>query len=354
MDAAAPLAGLRPRLHFAPRAGWVGDLFGVLRVAGRYHLFFAHDPAGRRTPGGDPVWGAAVSDDLVIWSERAAGPPPGPAGRGCGSVVAGPDGPVLFHRHGDEAGGVCRATAAPGLTGWRPDPAGPVIAKPPVGVLRMFDPYVWAADDGWRMLVGASLPGGVAAALQFRSTDLRSWAYDGILASRDDAQWRRPQLFRLGGSWVLLVASSYAVGDYDGARFTARAWGEFGRGRIGATSTFLDASGRRCLLARLGEETGVLSVPWVLSVHGDCLFATPHPHLDRYLTNGVAGLTAAGGEVLDHGEAILRMPAGGETTVLADADIVEVTVEGVSGVGAARRSVPGAPGVRIVRFAGSR
>jgi len=44
--------------------------------------------------------------------------------------------------------------------------------------------------------------------------------------------------------------------------------------------------------------------------------------------NGITGLTAEAGEVRDHGDLILRMPAGGETTVLADADIVEVTVEG--------------------------
>ncbi len=45
------------------------------------------------------------------------------------------------------------------------------------------------------------------------------------------------------------------------------------------------------------------------------------------------------------------MPAGGETLVLSDADIVEVAVEGVSGFGAARRPGPGTAGIRVARFA---
>ena len=56
--------------------------------------------------------------------------------------------------------------------------------------------------------------------------------------------------------------------------------------------------------------------------------------------------------MLDPGELIRRMPPGGETTILADADIVEVSVEGVSGFGAARRAGPPAAGARIARFAG--
>ncbi len=102
-------------------------------------------------------------------------------------------------------------------------------------------------------------------------------------------------------------------------------------------------------MARVGESS--CSVPWILSLRDERLVATPHPHLDRYLVNGVTGLTASGGEVRDHGDVILRMPTGGETMVLADADLVEVTVEGVSGLGAARRAFPGDPGAHIARLA---
>ncbi|MEU4561940.1 hypothetical protein AB0F72_26450 [Actinoplanes sp. NPDC023936] len=170
-----------------------------------------------------------------------------------------------------------------------------------------------------------------------------------VLTPREGA--RGPQLFPLDGVWVLLADASYAVGDYDGRTFTPQTRGVFGRGRLGRVVTFADAAGRRCALAQLPGPAGAFSLPWVLSVRARTLLATPHPHLDPYLTSGATGLTATGGEVRDNGELILRMPAGGETLVVTDADIVEVTVEGVSGVGAARRSIAGFSGVRVARFA---
>lgn len=345
----------RPRLHFTPRAGQVGDLFGVLAADGRYQLFYEY------LSGQEPAWGYAVSDDLILWTEQAVGAPPtGPGSARCGAVVAGPEGPVLFHTR--EGGEVARAVAAPGFTGWRQDPAGPLIATPPSGVSEMRDPYVWWAGSGWRMLLGATIRGGAAAVLQYHSADLLHWAYDGVIVSREQGGWSCPRLFPLDDAWVLLVSSgdevAYAVGGYDGLHFTPRAWGAFGRGRLGPTVTFVDAAGRRCVLARLGDAeaspgsvwAGSLSLPWVLSVRDDRLIATPHPNLDPYLISGATGLTAAGGEVRDHGELILTMPVGGETVLFADADIVEVAVEGVSGLGVARRTGPTAPGVRFARF----
>ncbi|BCJ46826.1 glycosyl hydrolase family 32 [Actinoplanes ianthinogenes] len=346
--------GLRPRMHYTPRDGRVGEVLGVLRVDGRYHLFYEHRTADDEAMG----WGSAVSDDLVIWRERPVAAVPAERGLPrCGSVV---DGPVLFHSRVGE--GVWRATAAPDPGGWRADPAQPVLGPVTEGFSGLRDPFVWAAADGWRMLVAATPPNGGSAILHYRSADLLTWDYDGVLAARADAAWGCPRLFEVDGEWVLLVAGadpSYAIGVYDGRDFTARVWGVFGRGRLGPAAPFLDAAGRRCVLARVGGPesdgslwAGTLSIPWILSVRGEHLLATPHPHLDRYLVNGVAGLTAVAGELRDHGDLILRMPPGGETTVLADADIVEVTVEGVSGLGAARRSVPGDPGAHIARIAG--
>ncbi|GAA2713173.1 glycoside hydrolase family 32 protein [Actinoplanes palleronii] len=354
-----PGVGLRPRMHFTPRDGRVGDLFGVLRLDGRYHLFYEHRTAADRAPG----WGCAVSDDLVIWHERAVAPAPDATVTPlCGSVVDGPGGPVLFHSQA-ERGGVRRAVTVPDRDGWQATPDRPVLGPPPGGFTGLRDPFVFTAGDGWRMLVAAVPENGGSAVLQYRSGDLLTWDYDGVLIARAESGWGCPRLFALDGEWVLLVAgadASYAIGSYDGRDFTARVWGVFGRGRLGPAAPFLDAAGRRCVLARVGDAesdgpvwAGRLSVPWTLSVRGATLVATPHPHLDRYLVTGVTGLTTAGGEVRDHGDLILRMPAGGETTVLTDADIVEVAVEGVSGLGAARRSVPGYPGGHIARIAGS-
>ncbi|WP_433824852.1 hypothetical protein ACQP2E_22190 [Actinoplanes sp. CA-015351] len=309
-----------PRLHFAPRDGEIGEIYGVLRSGGRYQVFYEQAPGGL---------GQASSDDLVIWWEQ---PSPGALGdAGCGSVV---DGPALFFTR--TPGVIVRATAATGSAGWTTDQ---VLAVDP----DLRDPYVWRAGDEWRMLLA-----GADRIAQYRSTDQLAWDFVSDLVAWDGA--RCPRLFPLDGAWVLLVAGSYAVGTYDGRVFTAASQGVFGRGRLGPVVTFADAAGRRCALAHLTGQASAFSLPWVLSVRGQRLVATPHPHLDPYLTSGAAGLTAAGGEVRDNGELILSMPAGGETLVLADADIVEVTVEGVSGLGVARRSVPGLSGLRIGRL----
>ncbi|WIM99232.1 glycoside hydrolase family 32 protein [Actinoplanes oblitus] len=345
-------------MHFTPRDGRVGDVLGVLRADGRYHLFYEHRTADDENMG----WGSAVSDDLVIWRERPVAPVPDEHGLPrCGSVVAGPAGPVLFHTRMDA--GVWSTTAAPGPGGWRAEPAQPVLGPAVEGFAQARDPFVWAAPGGWRMLVVATPPNGGSVVLHYRSADLLTWDYTGVLAARADASWGCPRLFEVDGEWVLLVAGadpSYAIGVYDDSDFTARAWGVFGRGRLGPAVPFLDAAGRRCVLASVGGPesdgspwAGTLSIPWMLSVRGEHLLATPHPHLDRYLVTGIPGMTAVDGELRDHGDLILRMPTGGETVVLADADIVEVAVEGVSGLGAARRSVPGDPGARIARLTGS-
>ena len=75
-----------------------------------------------------------------------------------------------------------------------------------------WDGLVLATGAEPRRLSGSD---GAAAVLQYSSTDLRHWAYDGILCSRrqdptDDvptgAIWECPQLFRLGAQWVLIVS----------------------------------------------------------------------------------------------------------------------------------------------------
>jgi beta-fructofuranosidase len=228
------------------------------------------------------------------------------------------------------------------------------------------------------MVLGARLDNGDGAALQYHSADLRTWTYDGILVERDseategvwtDSMWECPQLFELDGTWVLIVSTeydvAYALGHYDGRTFTPRTWGEFGRGgRMYATTTFLDAEGRRCAMSWLRERddkappgspwAGALSLPWVLSVRGDRLLAGPHPHLDHYLTDGGdTALRVDGGRLFDGDEPLLDLPPGGEVTVIVDADLVEVAVEGVSGLGAARRRVAGESPARILRFAAS-
>ena len=128
-----------------------GELFGVLASGGSYQVFYEH------LSGREPAWGCAVSDDLIIWTEQAAGTPPSGGSARCGTVVAGPDGPVLFHTlEGGEVGRAI-APAGPGVTVWHAEPSGPLLGGPPSGVTEIRDPYVFWAGSNWRMLLGARL-----------------------------------------------------------------------------------------------------------------------------------------------------------------------------------------------------
>ena len=385
---------MRPRLHFTPHSGWINDPHGVVFADGRYHLFFQYNPAGT-VWSEDVHWGHAVSDDLLTWQERpvALAPADGEAGCWSGSLVFDGDEPVIVYTRvegPDRAlGQVALARGSAGLETWRRDPAEAVVPGPPDGldVTAFRDPYVWRAGDGWRMIVGASLAGVDGAALQYSSADLVDWTCDGVLAQRPTtasagvrtgAMWECPQLFELDGSWVLLFSVwaddvlhhvAYGVGDYDGRRFAARSWHRFGHGDLMyATTTFLDADGRRCALSWLRSTegsgwAGAHSVPYVLRLDGDLLLATPHPALTgapgdpasplgpaaavelsapTTLTRGALTVTtdAADGTVTvaDGGDPRLVMPwpGGAAVRLLVDADIVELTVAGVPGIGTAR------------------
>lgn len=358
----------RPRVHFTPRQGWLNDPYGVIHTGGLYHLFFQHNPAATAWA---PAlsWGHATSPDLVLWTEQpvALTPAPGEAGCWSGSVVTGPDGPTLFYTRMENGGQVARATSTD-LTTWLRAPAASVIGERPPDVVEMRDPAVRADGDGWVMVLGARLASGAGAVLQYRSPDTRTWAYDGVLVSgAGDEMWECPQFFALGDAWVLIVSVPgggvrYAIGAYDGVRFIPRTWGDFARGgQMYATTTFLDTAGRRCAMSWLRERddtappgspwSGALSVPWVLSVRGDRLLCAPHPDLDRYTVDGGTGLRVDGDRVGDGDDVLLDLPAGGEITVIVDADLVEVAVEGVSGVATARRTGTGEAGARLLRFA---
>jgi beta-fructofuranosidase len=219
----------------------IGGPRAIVHAGGRYHLL----ACGRH----------ATSADLLTWDERPGGPALRP-----GAVVLSDRGvPALFGTEDADGGRIVRALGDPALERWRLDPAGPVIAAPPPGVR---DPFVWRASEGWRMLLGGS-----GTVLQYRSDNLETWGYDGIVAS---APGECPQLFPLGGAWVLLMSVPgdgvrYAVGDYDGATFTHGGWDRL---TDGPATAFVDAAGRRCVL------TGV---PLALRLAGDRLLADPHP-----------------------------------------------------------------------------
>jgi beta-fructofuranosidase len=327
----AEAARSRPTVHFTAQEGWINDPYGVAWVDGRYHLYYQAIP-GRVTWGPNCHWGHARSDDLVHWEEQDLVLTPQSFEVGCwsGSVVDDVEPPVIFYTRvtGNDwdIGQVAIATYDRATGSWRTTAEDVVVPGPPpeLDLLAFRDPNVFRWHDEWRMLLGASLPGGRAAVLQYSSVDLRHWTYDGVLHSRpgdpgDEVPtgvlWECPQLFPLGDRWVLVVSVwdqsvllhvAAAVGGYDGKTFEPASWQRLTYGSSAyATTAFRDRDGRRCVLSWLREEptnnpalaerAGAQSVVSTLALGPDGrLILWPHPDLDAALDEPLAAVAVLG------------------------------------------------------------
>ncbi|MFC5929224.1 glycoside hydrolase family 32 protein [Cryobacterium melibiosiphilum] len=365
----------RPRVHFTPQAGWINDPLALTWHNGRYHLFFQFVP-GQTEWAPQCRWGHATSADLLTWTEHPVAIEPGDGDDGIwsGSIAIDDAGrPTLFYTSvtlPDLAIGRIR-TATPTDDTWMTWEKGPVAADAPaleesgLDVVAFRDPFLTRevganGDARWRMLVGTALRGGDAAASAFSSTDLVTWSFDGLAASRNAAEtdpvwtgslWECPQVFSIDGRDVLLTSVwqndelhsvAYGVGEFADGRFRAESWGRLSYGpSYYAPSFFRDADGRACVIywmrGVLDADAGrasALSVPHVLSRQGDVLVAEPHP--------AVAGLglgwnTAEDGELHVAGPTPVRVQRrggllvithdGSETTVPIGSDLVRVLVD---------------------------
>lgn len=298
----------RPRVHFAPKAGWINDPHGLTWYGGRYHLFFQHVPDSLEWRQ-DIHWGHAISADLLHWEEQPVALRPSDDETGCwsGAVVVGEDGTprIIYTSAREENLGLGKVRVAkpqdPSLTSWV---HGDVLAAAQRDDTEVFrDPMIFRDGDRWRMIVGHGDRDGVGGAEVFSSEDLDSWTYDGLLATRSHEEkdpwtgtaWECPQLARLGDSDVLVVSAweegttHYVVaahGTYADGRFDADRWQQItaAPGHY-AASVFADAEGRQCLIfwirgIRDGDQwAGVISVPYVVSVD-DRIRLTPHPSVE--------------------------------------------------------------------------
>jgi beta-fructofuranosidase len=331
-----PSTGPRPRVHFAPRSGWVNDPLGLTWHDGRYHLFFQYVPDGTDWRL-DCHWGHATSPDLLHWTEHEPVLLPGDGDDGVwsGSIAVPADGgpAALFYTSVTESAGLGigrNRVARPVDGSWDRWVKGPVVAElpdafAPRDVEAYRDPWVVRDGDAWWMVVGGGLRderGGTATAWVYRSTDLERWDYHGLLTTRPTTAtdgawsgpaWECPQLFPLDGRWVLTLSAwepdhphhaVYAVGDFVDGRFTAQRWARLTYGpAYYAGSAFADRDGRRGLVHWMREVrgdgadgasgwAGAHSVPHALRLDGDALVCEPHPAV-------AAARSAALGEATD-------------------------------------------------------
>lgn len=259
----------RPHFHFSPRAGWMNDPNGMIRVEGVWHLFFQHDP--HSTGHGPMHWGHAASIDLVNWEERPVALYPTALGT-CfsGSAIETEGGEIkLFYtahsrtKAGEDYQSQCLVHADRSLTWFEAELANPVVPNP--GLVAFRDPKViWHPQSGrWIMLVTEGQCVGF-----YGSTDFKTWQHLSSFGEghgrHSPGPWECPDLVPLtapGGEllWVLIVGlnpggyapgsgTQYFIGHFDGTDFTninrleTELWLDYGRDYY-AAQTFFERGG---------------------------------------------------------------------------------------------------------------
>lgn len=269
---------LRGQFHFSPRHGWNNDPNGLVFFNGEYHLFFQHNPYGWSW--GNMHWGHAISRDMVHWEELGDKLLPDELGpMFSGSAVVdwnntsglGKDGRpplVLIYTAAGNPTVQCIASSTDGrhFTKYSGNP----VLKQITGGNR--DPKVlWhEPSKKWVMVLYVELDKKHTIHF-FTSPNLREWTLASITEGDPVGKpflFECPDLFELPvegdpatRKWVLLAANSeYAVGTFDGTRFTPehrKLPGHRGRGFY-AAQTFSDipgSGGRRVQIGWFQTET---------------------------------------------------------------------------------------------------
>lgn len=212
----------RPRLHFAPKKGWINDPNGLVWDGRRYHLFAQHNPDA--AVWGPMHWLHAVSEDLLHWEELGVALAPDALGTMfSGSAAMLGDGrmALMYTAHGAHEQ-QCVAFSTDGIR-FEKYPGNPVI---PNGALPDFrDPKLF-----WnpvRQCWGAAVAAGDRIAF-YCSEDLVRWTRTGAFTAeraRLGDRFECPDLFFLpepgGGTAAVLTASMICGAGEKGCRMQA-------------------------------------------------------------------------------------------------------------------------------------
>lgn len=383
----------RPRLHVLPPSGWLNDPNGLCRIDGTYHVFYQYNP--RSPVHGDIHWGHASSVDLLRWTAEPVALTPQPGGldaAGCwsGCVVDDDGVPTAVYTAAAttaEEAQVALARSDRSLRTWRQDPVGVIGTPDDPAISEVRDPFVFTHGGRRYAVQGAGHPAGSPQLLLYSCDDLDDWTLLGPLLTTDDQVaaavapaniWECPNLFELGGRWVVLVSQwrvgsatdhslagvRYLVGDLvaaeSGPRFAAEYGGIVDTGPAFYAPQVLVEPDRVLLWgwAWEGEQrspaaiadagwAGTLTFPRELTLGSDGLVSQPAAELtglrSAELTGGTAGtINDDAFEVVSAGpvDLLLLDPAAGrrelvaatdgETRILVDGSIVEVFGSGPS------------------------
>ncbi len=302
---------LRPVTHFHPPAQWMNDLNGPIWYKGYYHIFYQHNPYGDEW--GNMHWGHARSRDLVQWEHLpiALWPSKEKGEDHCFSGCAAIDGagrPILIYTSiGDKRTPEIWAATPDDdiLLTWKKHPANPILTLADHGGQQIDDwrdPFVFKAEGKTFMVIGGHPKGGKGAIFVYeaKNAELTQWTYRGIGLEGTEGNWECPNLFPLGGKWVLVYSPHstvrYCVGQFDPktCKFTPQSQGVVDYGDYYAPNCTEDTQGRRIMWGWIrgfpgGKGwNGCLTLPRVLSVDlQERLVQTPVEEAKRMRGKGI-------------------------------------------------------------------
>lgn len=258
----------RPQFHFTSGKNWINDPNGMVYYKGEYHLFFQHNPKGKKW--GNMTWGHAVSKDMVLWKQLAHAILPDDKGTIFSGSAAVDVNNTAGWQKGDEKTLVAAFTYA-GSFGDPPAPFSQAIAYSTDKGRRMAkfennpvienqglheserDPKIFWHEPTKKWIMVVYMNKGTARF--FNSDDLKEWTKTSDYKQK--GFYECPDLVELpvdndpnNKKWVIYDAGfKYAVGSFDGRVFT-RESGPF-KGEMGANfyaaQTFNNSPDKRCI-----------------------------------------------------------------------------------------------------------
>ena len=316
----------RNQFHASVRRGWVNDPNGMVYSAGKYHLYFQHNPFAVKW--GRMHWGHLESPDLIHWEEKPIALYPkglDAAFSGNGFVdfnnSAGLGEDTQFAAYTSTRRGECIIYSKDGGLTFKEIEENPVVKH------NGRDPFVlwYEPEQKWVMavfdLTARPETDAVSPAKNiafYESKNLRQWTRTGAFTDPDRQSIHEcPGLFELpvmgqpGQSrWLLHgAANRYFIGQFDGKTFTKEA-GPLGttHGAFYAAQTFSNApDGRRIQIGWLRTHENYLQLfPDLISSQA---FSLPHELTLRETPDGlrvffwpVKELEQLRGEVLAEGK----------------------------------------------------
>ncbi len=349
--------------HYRPRQGWINDPNGLVYFDGYYHVFYQHAP-NFEVPWKEPMhWGHARTHDFLTWEELPVALFPDEIydNNGCWSGTAIVKDNVLYllyasvHTTPGQNEKIQTVSVAYSTDGVHFDKyeKNPVIDGYPVdGGPDFRDPAVCCIDGQYYCVMATGNPETkTARLLLYKSEDLFSWEYLGVMSEWADCMYAECPSFMRAGKNFLLTASvcplhaphyfSVMYGTFENGKFSLEYSAEVDKGPDQyAGQVFLDHLGRNILISWIPgwayrgyaeKDVGCMSVPRELTLRDGKIYGYPVAELRHLLKDeDEAVKRTENGFVIERvgREPVIYEGKISDLKILRDEHIIEVFVNG--------------------------